>query len=125
GQQERRQRQRAGNQPDDDQCLERELAETATRPRRGRGDGVVAHLEVVERAGLGEVAEKSRSLLLQRRDGGVDVVGRRVEAQLRYPGNHLSALVANDDVKLIDATHRDLYSISRTSVQACGEQAKL
>src|SRR5262249_38257004 len=46
-------------------------------------------------------------LLLQRRDGGVDVVGRGIQAELRYSGGHLSALVADYDVQFIDAGHCD------------------
>jgi hypothetical protein len=45
--------------------------------------------------------------LLQRGDGDVDVVGRRIQAELRYSGGHLSALVADHDIKFIDTVHGD------------------
>src|SRR5262249_56491390 len=97
-----------GDQPDDDQCFERELAEAAVIARRSTPGGIVVHFEIIERSAFGEVAKKSSPLLLQGRDGTVDVVGLHVQTELRYPGDHLSTLVANDDVKFIDTAHRDL-----------------
>jgi hypothetical protein len=37
----------------------------------------------------------------------VDIVGRGIQAELRYSGGHLSALVADYNVKFIDAAHGD------------------
>src|SRR5262249_37191016 len=68
---------------------------------------VVAHFKVIEPAGLAEIGQERCPLLLQRRDGGVDVFGRGIQAELRYSGGHLSALVADHDVKFIDEAHGD------------------
>jgi hypothetical protein len=44
----------------------------------------VARFKVIEPAGLAEIGQERCPLLLQCCDGGVDVVGLRIQAELRY-----------------------------------------